>query len=57
VSHHYRDQREVLFYVLAGTLSVETPENEFEVPAESVFLVTPNSPLRPFNPENGIYIT
>jgi mannose-6-phosphate isomerase-like protein (cupin superfamily) len=51
--YHYHEQREELFYVLAGTLAVETPEREYEVPAGSVFVVTPDSPIRPYNPETA----
>jgi len=51
--YHYHDQREELFYVLAGTLYVETPEREFEVPTESVFVVEPDSPIRPYNPQSA----
>lgn len=51
--YHYHDQREELFYVLAGTLVVETPEREYEVPSGSVFVVTPDSPIRPYNPDNA----
>ena len=52
-SYHYHEQREELFYVLAGTLAVETPEGEYEVPAGSVFVVTPDSPIRPYNPDDA----
>lgn len=48
--YHYHENREELFYVLAGTLHVETPDGEFEVPAGSVFVVEPESPIRPYNP-------
>lgn len=51
--YHYHEQREELFYVLSGTLHVETPECEFEVPAGSVFVVEPESPIRPYNPESA----
>jgi len=48
--YHYHEQREELFYVLAGTLHVETPDREFKIPAESMFIVEPDSPIRPYNP-------
>jgi uncharacterized cupin superfamily protein len=48
--YHYHEQREELFYVLAGTLHVETPEGDYEVPAGEVFVAEPESPLRPYNP-------
>lgn len=49
-SYHYHDQREELFYVLAGALTVETPSGEYSVPADSVFVAKPKSPHRPYNP-------
>ena len=52
-SYHYHQQREELFYVLKGTLAVETPGEEHEVPAGSVFVAAPDSPLRPHNPESA----
>ncbi|MFB6232893.1 MAG: cupin domain-containing protein [Haloarculaceae archaeon] len=53
-TYHYHEHREELFYVLAGTLAVETPEEEYEVPAGSVFVATPNSPIRPYNPASAV---
>jgi len=51
--YHYHDQREELFYVLTGTLHVETPAEEFTVPTDEVFVVDPESPIRPYNPEDA----
>lgn len=51
--YHYHDQREELFYVLSGTLHVETPEGAYEVPAGETFVVEPESPVRPHNPETA----
>lgn len=51
--YHYHDQREELFYVLAGELHVETPEEEFVVPTDQVFAVEPESPILPYNPEDA----
>jgi uncharacterized cupin superfamily protein len=51
--YHYHEQREELFCVLDGTLAVETPEGEYEVPEGSVFVAKPESPLRPFNPDSA----
>lgn len=48
--YHYHDQREELFYVLAGELHVETPEETFVVPPDRVFAVEPESPILPYNP-------
>ncbi len=49
-SYHYHEQREELFYVQSGELSVETPEQTFELTAGEVFVAGPNSPHRPHNP-------
>lgn len=49
-SYHYHDQREEVFYVLAGELVVETPDGEYTVDADSVFVAEPDSPIRPYNP-------
>ncbi|MFT4949117.1 MAG: mannose-6-phosphate isomerase-like protein (cupin superfamily) [Natronomonas sp.] len=51
--YHYHDQREELFYVLSGTLHVETPAEVYEVGAEETFVVEPESPVRPHNPEGA----
>jgi mannose-6-phosphate isomerase-like protein (cupin superfamily) len=52
-SYHYHEQREELFYVLEGTLAVETPDWEYEVPVGSVFVAEPDSPIRPYNPDSA----
>ena len=51
--YHYHEHREEVFYVLAGELHVETPEGEFTVAPGEVFVVEPDSPIRPFNPEDA----
>ena len=38
-----------MFYVLDGTLSVETPEGTYEVAAGEAFVVEPGSPQRAYN--------
>lgn len=52
-TYHYHEQREELFYVLAGTLSVRTPERTVEVPPDGVFVAEPDSPLLPHVPESA----
>lgn len=52
-SYHYHELREEAFYVLSGTLHVETPEGEFEVPEDEVFVAEPGSPHRAFNPHSA----
>lgn len=49
-TYHYHQQREELFYVLSGSVHVETPEREYVVEADEVFVAEPDSPHRPFNP-------
>jgi uncharacterized cupin superfamily protein len=50
LAYHYHDEQEEAFYVVAGTLHVETPEGEFAVDAGEVFAVEPGNPHRAFNP-------
>jgi len=49
-TYHYHEQREEAFYVRSGTLHVETPEEDFVVEADEVFVAEPGSPHRAFNP-------
>lgn len=51
--YHYHEQREEALYVLDGTLHVETPEKTYVVSTDELFVVTPESPLLPFNPESA----
>jgi uncharacterized cupin superfamily protein len=53
LAYHYHDEQEELFVVLEGTLSVETPERTYEVPAGSCFAVEPESPQRAYNPADA----
>ena len=48
--YHYHDEQEEILYVLEGTLSVETPEETFEIDAGTAFVVEPESPHRAYNP-------
>lgn len=52
-TYHYHDQREELFYVLAGDLHVETPDETFVVGADETFVVEPEQPIRPYNPADA----
>jgi mannose-6-phosphate isomerase-like protein (cupin superfamily) len=47
---HYHDEQEEAFYVVAGTLHVETPEREYVVEADQFFVADPESPHRAFVP-------
>jgi mannose-6-phosphate isomerase-like protein (cupin superfamily) len=53
LAYHYHDEQEELFYVVEGTLAVETPDEEYAVPAGSFFAVEPGSPQRAFNPTDA----
>jgi uncharacterized cupin superfamily protein len=50
LAYHSHDEQEEAFFVLAGTLHVETPDEEYVVPAGSLFAVDPGSPQRAYNP-------
>jgi len=52
-TYHYHDRREELFYVRSGTLHVETPDEEFVVPEDEVFVAEPESPHRAYNPADA----
>ncbi len=47
---HYHEEQEETFYVIDGTLHVETPDREYAVAAGQAFVVEPDSPQRAFVP-------
>ncbi|MFC7140444.1 cupin domain-containing protein [Halosimplex aquaticum] len=51
--YHYHDRREEAFYVVSGTLHVETPDEEYVVETGEVFVAEPESPHRAYNPESA----
>jgi mannose-6-phosphate isomerase-like protein (cupin superfamily) len=53
LSYHYHDEQVEAFYVLKGTLHVETPDEEFVVESDKAFVVDPGSPQRAYNPEDA----
>ncbi|MXR40432.1 cupin domain-containing protein [Halobaculum sp. WSA2] len=53
LSYHYHDDQVEAFYVLEGSLHVETPDQEYVVESDQVFFVDPGSPQRAFNPETA----
>ncbi|MFC5277420.1 cupin domain-containing protein [Halorubrum rubrum] len=53
LAYHYHETQEEAFYVLSGTLAVETPERTFEVDAGGLFAVDPGSPQRAHNPADA----
>ena len=46
LAYHYHDEQEEAFYVISGTLSVETPEETYRVEADQFFVAEPGSPHR-----------
>ena len=52
-TYHYHERREELFYVLAGSLHVETPDREYVVDAGDVFVAEPGSPHRAYAPDDA----
>ena len=53
LAYHYHDDQEEAFYVLSGTLHVETPDETYELSEDGLFVVDPGSPQRAFNPEDA----
>jgi quercetin dioxygenase-like cupin family protein len=49
-AYHSHELREEAFYVLDGTLHVETPAEEYRVPEGEALVVEPANPIRPYNP-------
>jgi quercetin dioxygenase-like cupin family protein len=52
-TYHYHERREEAFYVVSGTLRVETPEEEYTVESGEVFVAEPDSPHRAYNPDDA----
>lgn len=53
LAYHYHDTQQEAFYVLEGSLSVETPETTYEVPSDCLFVTDPGSPQRAYNPADA----
>ena len=53
LSYHYHDEQVEVFYVLAGRLHVETPDEEYVVEEDQAFVVEPDSPQRAYNPADA----
>ncbi|MFB6195315.1 MAG: cupin domain-containing protein [Haloplanus sp.] len=51
--YHYHDEQVEVFYVLDGTLHVETPDEEYVVESDQALFVDPGSPQRAFNPDDA----
>lgn len=52
LAYHYHDDQQEAFFVLRGTLHVETPEGVYEVGPDELFVADPESPQRAYNPED-----
>lgn len=57
LAYHYHDEQVEAFYVLEGTLHVETPEETFVVETDEAFVVEPGNPHRAHNPEDATETT
>jgi len=53
LKYHYHDEQEEAFYVLSGTLAVETPEKTYRVDSGSLFVAGAGSPHRAHNPDGA----
>lgn len=53
LSYHYHDEQVEAFYVLEGTLHVETPEEEYAIETDQAFFVGPGSPQRAYVPDDA----
>ncbi len=53
LAYHYHETQQEAFYVLRGTLSVETPDETYEVRSDDLFVVDPESPQRAYNPADA----
>lgn len=53
LAYHYHETQQEAFYILSGTLVVETPDEQYTVEADEVFVVDPGSPQRAHNPETA----
>ena len=53
LAYHAHGTQEEAFYVLSGTLSVETPDRTYEVDTGDLFAVDPGSPQRAHNPADA----
>lgn len=43
-TYHYHENREELFFVAAGTLSIQTPDGTYAVESGELFVAEPDSP-------------
>lgn len=53
LKYHYHDEQVECFYVLSGTLHVETPDKEYVIKTGQALFVDPGSPQRAYNPTSA----
>ena len=53
LAYHYHETQQEAFYVLSGTLAVETPDETYEIETDDLFVVDPESPQRAHNPDDA----
>ncbi|TKX78920.1 cupin domain-containing protein [Halorubrum sp. SD626R] len=53
LAYHYHETQQEAFYVLSGTLAVETPDGTYEIETDELFVVDPESPQRAYNPDDA----
>ena len=53
LAYHHHETQEEAFYVVSGTLGVETPDRTYEVDENGLFAVDPGSPQRAYNPSDA----
>ncbi|WP_338740561.1 cupin domain-containing protein [Haloplanus salilacus] len=53
LAYHYHDEQEEAFYVISGTLHVDTPEGTLEAGPDTLLTVEPDSPQFAYNPEDA----
>lgn len=53
LAYHAHETQQEAFYVIEGTLAVETPGETYEVSAGDLFVVDPGNPQRAYNPPDA----
>ena len=53
LAYHYHETQQEAFYVLDGTVSVETPDETYVIGEDDLFVVDPESPQRAYNPADA----
>ena len=53
LAYHFHEEQQEAFYVLSGTLAVETPDGTETVGTEQLFVADAKSPHRAYNPTDA----